>query len=84
MQAFFSAAVKVVLRILGKTESTHVMMFYMGGESFLLAAVLCAAIPNMFRLPKSGFESVLLIFTGEPSETERLAQTRQALLDLVA
>ncbi|KAK9864028.1 hypothetical protein WJX84_012187 [Apatococcus fuscideae] len=63
-QAFFSAAVKVVLRILGKTESTHVMMLYMGGESLLLAGLLCAAIPNMFRLPKSGFEMVLLIFTG--------------------
>ncbi len=65
MQAFFSAAVKVVLRILGKTESTHVMMFYMGGESLILAALLCAVLPNMFRLPKSGFEYVLLVFTGE-------------------
>ena len=73
MQAFFSAAVKVVLRILGKTESTHVMMFYMGGESFLLAGLLCAAIPNMFRRPKSGFEVVLLVFTGAAPRHEPAA-----------
>ena len=65
LQAFFSAAVKVVVRILGKTESVHVMMLYMGGVSFLCAAILCLSLPNMFQMPRSLSEHMFLVLTGE-------------------
>ncbi|KAK9828954.1 hypothetical protein WJX72_003023 [[Myrmecia] bisecta] len=75
LQPIFSAAAKMMVRLLRKTETTAVIVFYMGFVCTLCASVACIALHHMFRAPANAAEWVLLIGSGCCGYASQLTMT---------
>ena len=63
-QAVFSAAAKIVIRLLGSTEPVLAIVAAMAAVSITLSSLACALLPRHFVVPRDAATWLLLLATG--------------------
>lgn len=64
MQALFSAAARIVVRELRKTETTDVIMVYSGTMHCACAFIACIALPGQLKILQHAWQVATLLVTG--------------------
>ena len=67
MQALFSAAARIVVRDLRKTETTDVIMVYSGTMHCVCAIIACIALPGSLKILQHTWQVAMLLGTGTSS-----------------
>lgn len=67
MQALFSAAARIVVRDLRKTETTDVIMVYSGTMHCVCAVIACIAMPGSLKILQHTWQVAMLLGTGMSS-----------------
>lgn len=64
LQAVFSAAARIVVRELRKTETTDIIMVYSGTMHCVCAFTACIALPGSLKILQHTWQVAMLLGTG--------------------